>query len=73
MVPESTLLVAPAVKRRICWPNPDSVCLQGGCTHCNDKPFRDLEQIRRYAEANGMAESYRYGCVLRRGNAEFSE
>lgn len=24
------------VRRRICWPAPDEVCLQGGCGYCND-------------------------------------
>lgn len=38
------------VRRRICWPDPDAVCLQGGCTYCNDSRMRSLNAIRAYAE-----------------------
>lgn len=58
-------------ERRICWPNPDAVCLQGGCGYCNEKPFQPLDKILRYAQRHGLPESYRYGCALRRGNVEF--
>jgi hypothetical protein len=27
------------MKRRICWPTLDAVCLEGGCVWCNDNPF----------------------------------
>lgn len=40
-------------KRRICWPNPDATCLEGGCIHCNDHPFRSLKTIENYAIRSG--------------------
>lgn len=42
-----------APKRRICWPNPDATCLEGGCLHCNDYPLRSVSAIRRYAQHAG--------------------
>lgn len=30
----------PQDRRRICWPNPDVVCMQGGCTYCEDSSKR---------------------------------
>jgi hypothetical protein len=39
--------------RRICWPDPDATCLEGGCGYCNDHPFRAVESIRRYAAKRG--------------------
>lgn len=59
-------------QRRICWPNPDATCLEGGCIHCNEHPFRTLGSIMRYAwragtlpqRAQGEKEAwdaYRYG------------
>lgn len=41
-------------KRRICWPNPDATCLEGGCSYCNDYPYRGTSVIRRYAENAGV-------------------
>ena len=32
-------------QRRICWPEPDAVCLEGGCVHCNDAPFRPVDEL----------------------------
>lgn len=40
-------------KRRICWPTPDATCLEGGCIHCDESPFRTLRKIRAYAETAG--------------------
>lgn len=34
------------MKRRICWPEFDVVCLQGGCLWCNDNEFRTITTIR---------------------------
>ena len=46
--------MAQVEQRRICWPKPDATCLEGGCGYCNDEPFRDVAQIRRYAERAGV-------------------
>lgn len=40
--------------RRICWPNPDATCLEGGCSYCNDNIFRSIFIIRKYAENIGI-------------------
>lgn len=37
------------VSRRICWPDPDATCLEGGCGQCNSHPFRSLTQIAEFA------------------------
>lgn len=34
------------MKRRICWPEFDIVCLEGGCGYCGDHPFRTETAIR---------------------------
>lgn len=60
------------VSRRICWPDPDATCLHGGCSYCNEHPFKPLSVIRRYALRSGVLphraigeqdalEAYRYG------------
>jgi len=41
-------------KRRICWPDPDATCLQGGCGYCNLSPYRSLTTIRAYARTAGV-------------------
>lgn len=47
-------------KRRICWPDPDATCLEGGCIHCEDHRPRSLAVIRRWAEQAGEVRN-RYG------------
>lgn len=39
--------------RRVCWPEPDATCLNGGCAHCDDHPYRAVTTILRYARAAG--------------------
>jgi hypothetical protein len=41
-------------RRRICWPDPDATCLEGGCIHCNSNRFRYLATIERYAREAGI-------------------
>ncbi len=41
-------------KRRICWPNPDATCLEGGCIYCNDFRYRSINVIRKYAELQNL-------------------
>ena len=41
-------------QRRICWPNPDATCLEGGCGYCNDYPFRNVSTIENYAKKAGI-------------------
>lgn len=36
--------------RRICWPNPDATCLEGGCTYCADQSFVSGVKIALYIE-----------------------
>jgi hypothetical protein len=47
--------------RKICWPKPDAVCMQGGCGYCNDYPYRGLGTIERYARENGLIKDFRWG------------
>lgn len=68
-------------ERRICWPNPDATCLEGGCGFCNYEPFRDVAQIERYAKRAGVLpnratghqpalEAFEYGRAGHWNNAE---
>ncbi len=34
-------------QRRICWPQFDATCLEGGCLYCNDHPFKNISTIQR--------------------------
>lgn len=34
-------------QRRICWPDFDATCLEGGCGYCNTNRFRDVAAIER--------------------------
>lgn len=45
------------MERRICWPDPDATCLEGGCLYCDEHPFRSFAEIRRYVESVGMVPS----------------
>jgi len=49
-------------ERRICWPDPDATCLNGGCGWCNTYPFRKITTISRYARKAGI--------LPHRGNGE---
>lgn len=46
--------------RRICWPDPDATCLEGGCGHCDGYPYRGVDKIRAYAVKAGELPN-RYG------------
>lgn len=41
-------------QRRICWPNPDATCLEGGCIYCNDNRFKDFSTIENYVKRAGI-------------------
>lgn len=47
-------MIVQVEQRRICWPDPDWCCLEGGCGYCNDGPFQNIGTIRRYAEGVGV-------------------
>jgi hypothetical protein len=49
------------VARRICWPDPDNVCLQGGCSYCNDEEYQPLWKIWQYSKDVGLAADYIIG------------
>lgn len=53
-----------AQERRICWPQFDATCLEGGCIYCNDNPYRAVELISR--KVHGLAAKDK--TVLNRGN-----
>jgi hypothetical protein len=40
-------------QRRICWPEFDATCLEGGCGYCNDNPYRSMRSIERKAKKMG--------------------
>lgn len=41
-------------QRKICWPNPDWCCLEGGCGYCNSGQWRSIAQIAFYAIKVGV-------------------
>lgn len=44
-------MAGPVVEqRRICWPNPDSACLEGSCWVCNHGHWVSYEAIESYIE-----------------------
>lgn len=49
------------MKRRICWPYPDAVCLQGGCGYCNLSPFRSVGTLYAYARERNLLDALDYG------------
>lgn len=47
---------------RICWPDPDFICLQGGCIHCADSNrVISVVAVARYAEKQELDEEFAYG------------
>lgn len=52
-------------KRWICWPDPDAVCLEGGCGHCVDHELVALSRVAAYARAHGLVEHFVYGALRR--------
>jgi hypothetical protein len=54
-----------AKTRPICWPNPDEVCLQGGCIYCVEGPTKTEAQVRAYAATVNRMDAFDYG--LRNG------
>lgn len=58
-------------QRRICWPNPDGVCLEGGCGYCNYERFRDVKSIRKYVDKHPELEKdFIYGMQRGWNNAK---
>lgn len=57
----------PITFRRICWPDPDRLCLMGGCGDCNKHPFKALGRIKHYLrhapveKREGLKEAHTYG------------
>lgn len=57
-------------ERKICWPKPDGVCMQGGCGYCNDKPFRSIGEVEAKAYNLGLTKDFRWGKSRNFCNAE---
>lgn len=50
------------VGRRICWPDPDEMCLMGGCIHCRDHPIKGNRQIWAFVKDRpNLIPHYQYG------------
>ena len=45
---------------KICWPNPDATCLEGGCVHCQDGKEVSAEKVESWASKAGQVKN-RYG------------
>lgn len=46
--------------RRICWPDPDALCLKGGCLSCAHGPWKRISTVKRYARRHRQLPD-RYG------------
>lgn len=51
---------------RLCWPNPDWCCLQGGCGYCSrglekDHMWKTPEQWHKYAIKTDLEKDWQYG------------
>src|SRR4051794_35089413 len=44
-------------QRRICWPDPDATCLDGGCGWCDQGKWIDLVTIERFAHRAGVLQN----------------
>lgn len=52
------------MRRKICWPNPDATCLEGGCSWCEiDGEIKTEKQLVEYI--NNVVE------VQNRGNSNY--
>ena len=50
--------------RRICWPDPDATCLNGGCGYCNHYPFKSVKELRKWAEGKELHHRFTEGGKL---------
>lgn len=48
------------IEIRMCWPDPDDVCLAGGCIHCPDATWVPLEEVHAYADRHRVATQGRH-------------
>lgn len=49
---------------RMCWPNPDNVCLEGGCAHCAEGPdstWVSLDDVHAYVNRRRDSVRGRHG------------
>jgi len=56
--------------RRICWPNPDATCMEGGCIHCADQRFVSGAKIAIFVEMNPILKHRGNGAEVRTENAQ---
>lgn len=56
--------------RRICWPNPDATCMEGGCIHCEDQPFVSGAKIAVYVDMNPTLAHRGNGKVVKSEDAQ---
>lgn len=53
---------------RICWPNPDSVCIQGGCLWCQDAKVKtEVKRVELYVDRKGWELDWSIGLTHRWG------
>ena len=47
--------IVQVAQRKICWPEPDSVCLEGGCIYCNGfGKWKNIGEVGAYAREVGI-------------------
>jgi hypothetical protein len=58
-------------ERKICWPEFDAVCLEGGCGYCNDGDFHSLVEIEKKVEGSDhLGKAYWWGYARQFCNAD---
>lgn len=56
--------------RRICWPDPDATCLEGGCTYCADQRFVSGAKIALFVEMTPEVKHRGNGKIVKSEDAQ---
>lgn len=65
-----TTAKTPKYERKICWPDPDAVCIEGGCGYCNRYRYQSVDRIERFAQKNGLMDAFDFGLNHNWNNAQ---
>lgn len=55
-------MLLPEDERKICWPDPDRVCLEGGCGYCRmDGDWKKISTVENYSKRAGLHDHFIWG------------
>lgn len=49
------------LKIKMCSPDRDAVCLQGGCVYCDNGKFIGVASLEAYAKKHKLLDAFKYG------------